>query len=247
MLEAAQQSAGSRTVHWVHGLSGGWNFAGLSDFCLFRCGYDVDTHAGLPAYRETGYFQLPMPAYVPSREGGWLLLTSYAHLTNPFSSHGACDIEAEVVRMTIEAAEQTGVGVDRLHWRPHPVFWQLPNDLRERVLASVSGTGVTMPAPDSPMPVYDDYKIILCTFSTMAVEILTEGRLPIILAPHDIPAETPFGAFPLVGSNAGQLIDAVSRLDDQQAAADLFAQAWNRVRPADPEVSLERIVQRVGR
>ena len=97
------------------------------------------------------------------------------------------------------------------------------------------------------MPAFGDYKVILSTFSTMAVEILADGRLPIIVAPHDIPAETPFGAFPLAGSNAGQLIDAVGRLDDQKAAADLFAQAWNRVRPADPDVSLERIVQRVGR
>lgn len=245
MLEVAMQATGSKTVHWAHGLSGGWNYAGLSDLGLFKCGRDAEVHADLPGYRSVEYFPLPMPAYRHGNGKQWLLLTNYAHLTNPFFGHGAFAMEAGIIRMAAEAAHRIGKSIDDLVWRPHPVFWQLPEDARDAIFSDVSAAGCTLPVRDSSMPDPAEFPVILCTPSTVALDVLVTGQLPIIVSAHELPPETAYSAFPLVASDAVQIERAVQRLDARAEAAKIFTTAWERVRPGHQAVSVEMLSNRL--
>jgi hypothetical protein len=246
MLEAAQQEAGAKTVHWVHGLSGGWNFTGLSDLGLFKCGLDADTHSKLPEYGKTGFFELPKPAYREGNGNRWLLLTNYAHPSNLYFGHGAVDLEIQTLRIATDAALRTGISSDQIVWRPHPVFWSLPIRTRNAILASVSDTGIALPEPDGAAPSYEEYRAVFCTPSTVAVEMLASGILPIIIAPHDIAPETVYTAFPLRAANASALEAALTSLADRPTVSALFETTWHRVRPGDADIGLADIVGRLA-
>jgi hypothetical protein len=246
MLEAAQQNGGCRTVHWVHGLSGGWNFAGNSSLGLFKCGHDADLHSGLPEYGETDFLALPKPAFRVGSGEKWLLLTNYAHPSNPFHTHGSTDLEIGIVRMAAEAAAKADVSPTDLIWRPHPAFWSLSEAVRGRILKSVSDTGVRMPDRQDEAPRYGDFRTILCTLSTVAIDILTDGILPVIVTPHAIDAESAYAGFPFRAANSGQIADAVESLSDPVLAASSFEQAWLRIRPGNPDITLDEIITRLS-
>jgi hypothetical protein len=246
LLEHAQQQVGAKTVHWVHGLSGGWNFAGYSDLGLFKCGYDTDLHAGLPDYGRTDFIPMPKVGYRGGRGSRWLLMTNYAHPSNPYFGHGAYDLEIAAVRMAAEAAEQAGIGKGNLVWRPHPVFWSLPDIARERICAAVGEIGVALPAAGGEAPSFSDYQAVMCTPSTAAIDALATGHLPIIVAPHEIAVETVYDAFPLRAADAGELYNAVSRIADSSAAAGLYDKLWESVRPGAPAITIGDIAERLA-
>jgi hypothetical protein len=238
MLEAEQQAGGARTVHWAHGISGGWNFAGYSDLGLFRCGYDAIVHRGLPGYGKTASIDLPKPVR-SGREGTqWLLLTNYAHPTNPFSGHGAIDLEIATVRLAADAAKRSGVDVGDLLWRPHPMFWSMPSEIIKRVMADTAATGIRMPRPNDPVPMFKTFRTVLCTPSTAALEVLREGILPVIVAPHRLPEGSAYSAFPLHVADAETLVRAIAEIDDAEAENRLYDEAWRRIAPGAGAVSM---------
>ncbi len=239
MLEAAMQACGSTTVHWAHGLSGGWNYAGLSDVGLFTCGHDADVHAALPDYRNVDFVELPLPSFQQGSGKRWLLLTNYAHLTNPFFGYGALAMEARTVRIAAEAAQQIGIPVDGLEWRPHPVFWQLPEEARDAVLADVVTTGCRLPVRGSPMPELVDFAVIMCTPSTVALDVLVNGRLPVIVSAHELAPETAYCAFPLTAMDAEQIVEAVRKSATGADAEEIFKTAWKNVRPGGQPIISE--------
>ena len=246
MLEIAMQAAGSKTIHWAHGLSGGWNYAGHSDLGLFTCGHDADVHAKLPAYCEVEYLHRTMPVYRPGNGKKWLLLTNYAHLTNPFFGHGALAMEAGIVRMAADATRRVGNTTDNLEWRPHPVFWQLPQDARDTVLADVEAAGCKLPDPSSPMPDFEEFSIIMCTPSTAALDVLVSGRLPVIVSGHELAPETAYSVFVLAATDVDQLVQAVLRQSEQAEAAEIFKQTWHKVRPGAQSVSTEMLDEKIA-
>ncbi len=246
MLERAQQETGCKTVHWVHGLTGGWNFAGYSDLGLFQCGHDADLHSRLPEYGETGFLALPRPDYCPGKGRNWLLLTNYAHPSNPFHSHGAVDFEIEVIRMAAEAALKSDAKPENLIWRPHPAFWSLAEATRARVLASLKGTGITLSGPGSDPPHYADYQTILCTLSTVALDVLIAGSLPVIVAPHALNPDTAYVGFPFHAADSDQLAAAADALSDSATAASSYEDTWDRIRPGTAGLTLDQIVDRLN-
>jgi hypothetical protein len=238
MLEAAQQACGARTVHWVHGVSGGWNFVGYSDLGLFRCGYDAIVHRGLPGYGMTASIDLPKPVR-SGREGTqWLLLTNYAHPTNPFSGHSAINLEVATVRLATDAARRSGVDVGDLIWRPHPMFWSMPSEIIKRVMADTAATGIRMPQPNDPAPMFKTFRTVLCTPSTAALEVLCEGILPVIVAPHRLPEASAYSAFPLHVADAETLVRAIADIGDAEAENRLYDEAWRRIAPGPGAVSV---------
>ncbi len=238
MLEEAQQTAGARTVHWVHGISGGWNFAGYSDLGLFKCGHDAILHRSLPGYGKTASIVLAKPDR-SGREGTqWLLLTNYAHPTNPFSGHGAIDLEIATVRLAAEAAKRSGVDVSDLVWRPHPMFWSLPSEIVKRILAETSATGIRIPRQDDPPPLFKTFGAVLCTPSTAALDVLREGILPVIVAPHRLPEGSAYSAFPLHATDAETLVHSVGEIGDAEAESRLYDEAWQRIAPGPGAVSM---------
>ncbi len=245
LLEDAQKRSGAATVHWVHGLSGGWNFAGYSDLGLFKCGHDAEMHSRLPDYGRTDFVSLPKVPFRAGRGGTWLLMTNYAHPSNPYSGHGAYDLEVATVLMAAKAAREAGAGSENLVWRPHPVFWSLPEPARERILASVGKSGVRLPSQTDEVSSFAEYQNVLCTPSTAAVELVAQGVLPIIVAPHPIAPETAYHAFPLRAADTAELVDCVGRLADRSGAVRLFDQLWERIKPGHPAPTIADISARL--
>ena len=238
MLEEAQQAAGARTVHWVHGVSGGWNFAGYSNLGLFKCGHDAILHRSLPGYGKTASIVLPKPDR-SGREGAqWLLLTNYAHPTNPLSGHGAIDLEIATVRLVADAAKRSGLDIGALVWRPHPMFWSLPSEIVKQVLAETSATGMRVPRPDDPAPQFKTFGAVLCTPSTAALDVLRAGILPVIVAPHRLPEGSAYSAFPLHATDAETLVHSVGEIGDAVAESRLYDDAWQRIAPGPGAVSM---------
>lgn len=238
MLEKAQQVGGTKTVHWVHGISGGWNFAGYSDLGLFKCGYDAAMHERLPGYGRTCSVYQPEPDRRDIRGSRWLLMTNYAHPTNLFSGHGSVELEVATVQAVAGAARQSGLDLADLEWRPHPAFWSMPSSIRERVMAEASATGIRMPTSDDVLPSFNLFNAIFCTPSTSAIDVLRAGILPVIVAPHQLPEHTAYGAFPLHACDAEAVVRAVARLNETDAASRFYDDAWERLRPGPDTVAL---------
>jgi hypothetical protein len=241
LLEAAQQGRGTETVHWVHGLSGGWNFAGFSDLGLFKCGHDAEMHERLPAYRRTEYLPQPKAELRSGSDGQWLLMTNYAHPSNPYFPNGGYELEMATLRIAAEAARQTDVGAENVIWRPHPVFWSLPEPVRARICAAAGEYGLAVPEAGGEAPPLDGFQALICTPSTVAVEALARGILPVIVAPHEIADDSVYRAFPLRAAGTDALVDAVRRLGDGSSGSALFGQVWAQVRPGAQTITIAEI------
>lgn len=220
LLERALQSQGARTVHWVHGVSLGLNFVGGSDLAYLQCGSDARWHQRLGGYRAT--LSLPAEPPKPATGGeGWLLLSNLVHPMNPdYRRHGVAG-EAAVLEAVARAA-----GDARKVWKPHPILASLPAEVRHAIEARAADLGFERWPADAPLSRARDFAVVVSTPSTVALDMLKLGVLPILYG----------GGFDPDSAIAQLPLKADSAADLEQAAAGLrhadFAAAWSVIAPA---------------
>lgn len=228
-LELAMQAGGARTVHLAHGVAGGRNFDGLSSLYIAAAGHDAQVlardggygaAAALPAMRPT--------AALPSR-ADWLLLTNFAHPTSEaYLAHGIA-AECAMLRLAAEAARIAGAAPPV--YRPHPARALLPAGDRTALADAVTALGLR-PWPEAlPYEAIADFATVLTTPSTVLLDLMRRGRLPVLLAPAPPDPRTLYAAYPWQGATP----DAVAAQARALAATpDALAQAWDAIAPARP-------------
>jgi len=245
LLEHAMQCAGARTTHVVHGLATGPNFAAFSDVGLFRCGADARRYAALGQYGCCDIQQTPRPA--PRRgASGVFLMSNLAHPMNPrFATHGIED-ELMLLRGVAAAAASLGPRAQPLHWKPHPVIDNLPARLASQLREQARQLGFVEVARTANLAeTAARVRWNVCSPSTVAVDLLAAGILCIVLDPQRTLLDTSISRFPSAATLGQELLDLLTRLDDDAMHDEAFASTWDEVAPAAP-LDLRRLAGGTG-
>lgn len=232
-LELAQQACGTQTVHVVHGISGGLNFIARSSLGVFRCGHDADWHAQLGGYGRCEASPAPMPSLVRG-ERGFLLISNLAHPMNPsVKIHGVRDeirlLEAAATAATAHDAQAP------LAWRPHPAVRSLPVEMTQHLYERAQALGFARLGDDDDLSAASRVaKFVLCSTSTVVVELLAEGVLPIMLSQRPAQADSALSTYPIQARDAAGLVALLAALEDVELRQARFREAWSAIRPAMP-------------
>jgi hypothetical protein len=226
-LERAMQREGARTIHWLHGLSAGWIYGGVSSLLVTQCGHDARWHARLGGYGHTVHVPQPRPAMIRPGKASLFVLTNFAHPAHPtWAAHGLRD-ELALIQVMAKVADLRSIRPDDVVWRPHPVIQNLSDDVRGQLSASVAEAGFRLwPTEDRSFDALLSARNIVSTPSGAAVDLLKRGRLPVIAAPYPIDPEHALALFPFRGSDA---VGIASALDTIDPAA--FNETWLAVAP----------------
>lgn len=223
LLERALQGRGARTVHWVHGVSLGLNFVAGSDLGLFQCGSDARWHQALGGYGATA--SLPAAAPTPAAGGeGWLVLSNLIHPMNAdYRRHG---IAGEVALLEAVAA---AAGDARKVWKPHPILASLELDVRSAIEARAAALGFTRWREGDDLGRARDFAVVVSTPSTVALDALRLGVLPILYGGSALDPASALAQLPLKADTGEALTSAASRLASDRAT--LFKAAWTAIGP----------------
>lgn len=234
LLERAMQERSSETVHAVHGLATGPDFAGFSDVAIFRCGHDAAAYARLGCYGSCTV--QPAPAAGPRRGGaGLLLLTNLAHPMNRhFRDRGEAD-EIAVLARVAEAARLLGPPARPLCWKPHPVIASLPTAVAGRIRDVASGLGFEeLPHGPGIGAQAARFRWVVSTPSTITADFMVDGVLCLVLDPQGTCGDDAPALLPRLGASAGEIAHRLRALDDDDAFGAEFARARDAVGPAAP-------------
>lgn len=229
-LERAMQAGGAYTTHWLHGLTAGHVYVGVSDRLLTQCGHDAVWHTRLGGYDEARARPLPKPALGCGGEG-IVVLTNFTHPVHPsFAAHGPRD-ELALMDIVADAADALKIDRSDIVWRPHPVIHTLPGSVQDAVNGRLAALGMRpWSAADGGFERIVDFGLILSTPSGAALDALKLGRLPVIAAPHPIDPDHVLARFPLIGATAAEIAAALTA-SRTPGAAKLFDEAWSGIAP----------------
>lgn len=222
-LERQMQSQGCRTVHSVHGLCEGPNFVGFSTVAFFRSGADARLYGPLGQY---GACAAPAAAWTEplTGEAGLLLFTNLAHpMRAGYRERGIAD-EIAVLEAVSRGAQLHGQGTTPMRWKPHPTIDGLPKAEQQRLRSTARELGfdeiTDWQAVDLAARAA---RWVLTTPSSMAVELLGLGRLPIVIGALE--------GWPGVACSAAEIAESMARVA-AAAPVTVFRQAWERCLPA---------------
>lgn len=232
LLEEAMQASGARTVHWMHGVSVGRAYQGVSDLCATLCHHDVGWHDRTLNYRANTHFAVPQPQLRVGTRPGWVVLTNMTHYGYTFFPSIGPEHELRLIGLVSELARRSGVAPAQVTWKPHPVFYQRDPAVRAIVTERLAQAGFTL-WPDEIMP-FDlsaSYETVMVTPSGVALDLLKAGRLPVMAEFQPIDPEHVLAHIEPRGHDLDSLERAVAVARDPARAAVLFDQVWQRAGP----------------
>jgi hypothetical protein len=243
-LELAQQAAGARTMHLVHGVSAGWNFTGCSSLGVFQCGFDATWHRSLPAYGATTSPRAEAPEARPGGLG-WVVCSNYLHPMNPRLVEDGLAQEMRLLDLVAAAARLVAHAPERVVWKPHPTFKALDAAIREAAVAHAATLGFEAWNDRDGMSAMAGFRMVITTPSTIALDAMRLGKVPIVAAGDDFATETVIGAFPASGPRAGDLARLVDDLEAPGAYQAWHRRTWELVQPGVPVTNreLEQLLQ----
>jgi hypothetical protein len=232
LLERALQAGGARTVHWVHGVSLGVNFIAGSDLGLFQCASDARWHQALGGYGRTASLAAAPPA-APAGDEGWLVLSNLIHPMN--ADYRAQGVAGEAALLRAVAAAARIAGQRRVTWKPHPVIATLDPAVKAGIEATARELGI-IPWPHGPGDLAQAaaYPVIVATPSTVAIDVLRLGRLPLIYRALVPTPGSAVAQFPLQVWAPEEIAAAAGRLSAPAERDALFQAAWTAVGPGRP-------------
>jgi hypothetical protein len=231
LLDQAQQQTGARTVHWMHGVSAGRIYVGVSSLCVFQCGHDARWHDDLGAYRRNISFAAPRPAF---RMGstGWVVMTNFTHPGYTFYPSVGPAHELELMTLVADAAARSGVSADQVVWKPHPVFYLVEPETRRRVTEALASYGFRLwPQNDRDFARCADFETIITTPSGVALDVLKLGRLPVMAAFHPTDPDHMLARFTLRAGAVDSLLEQIALARDPLRAPAIFDATWNAIDP----------------
>jgi hypothetical protein len=212
----------------VHGVSAGLNFVGRSTLALFRCAHDAAWHARLGGYGACRSVAAARPDLRP-QSGAVRVLTNLAHPMNVGWRAAGVAAEVEALQAVADALDAAGDAAPRL-WQPHPAVAGLPPAHRAALDAAAEKRGFLRAGPGAG----EAPQRLICTPSTVALDLLAAGHLPVVLATQPLDPASALAHWPLLATDAATLTSACRRLDDAAATAAAWASAWERIGPAAP-------------
>lgn len=227
LLELAMQARGTRTAHLAHGVAGGRNFDGLSSLYVAAAAHDARAMAADGGYRAAAVLPAARPAAgVPSR-AEWLLLTNFAHPTSDAYLARGIAAEIDVLRLAAAAAREAGVAPPV--YRPHPARALLPEEDRRALDAAVAELGLAAWPEALGYDAIADFATVLTTPSTVLLDLMRRGRLPVLLTPDAPDPRTLYAGYPWRGATAAEVAAQARALG---ADAGALGQAWEAIGPA---------------
>ncbi len=231
LLDQAQQQTGARTVHWMHGVSAGRIYVGISSLCVFQCGHDARWHDELGAYRRNISFAAPRPAF---RTGstGWVVMTNFTHPGYTFYPSVGPAHELELMALVADAAARSGVSADQVVWKPHPVFYLVEPETRRLVTEALASHGFRLwPQDNRDFALCADFQTIITTPSGVALDVLKLGRLPVMAAFHPTDPDHLLSRFTLRAGAADSLLEQIALARDPLSAPAIFDAVWKAIDP----------------
>lgn len=227
-LEQAQQAAGAKTVHVVHGVSAGRNFMGLSSVAVWRCGHDADWHTRLGGYGRNEWVPAEQPSWRRGEEG-LLLLSSFAHPMYLGYRLGSITEEIALLRAVAEAAMRARID-GAMTWLPHPASKLLPEAERRLMAETAESLGFVLAPPGKGfMELARTSRWVVSSESTVVIDLLAEGVASLMWPSlWGEPGAALFG-YPLRRQSTQALADGL--LLSPEALASHHAQAWAAIRP----------------
>lgn len=226
-LEQAMQADGARTVHLAHGVAGGHNFDGLSTLYIAAAAHDAGVMAEAGGYRAATCVPAVCPSPAAPQRAEWLLLTNFAHPTS--DAYLARGIAAEIAMLHLAAAAATHAGVAPPVYRPHPARALLPAADRAALDAAVAATRLAAWPDALPYAAIADFATVLTTPSTVLLDLMRLGRLPVLLTAEPPDPRTLYAGYPWRGGTPDAVAAQAAAL---AASADAFAAAWAAIGPA---------------
>ncbi|MEL7445902.1 MAG: hypothetical protein AAGK02_08820 [Pseudomonadota bacterium] len=234
MLEEEMQRQGTPTVHWMHGVSTGMNFNGVSDLCVTLCSHDARWHSELLDYRKNVAFPLPKPVFRTGIRPGWVVMTNMTHPAYPYFPIIGCAHEMRLIETIEQLAKKADVAPGEVTWKPHPVFYQQDPETRALVSKRIEKAGFAL-WPDAAMP-FDlaaDHEVVITTPSGVALDLLKTGRLPVMAAFHPIDPGHVLARIEPMGNDADSLKRAIDIASDSARAKQLFDRLWSEIEPGE--------------
>lgn len=248
-LELAFQKKGIKTVHWVHGVSEGINFSGMSDYAVFRCAHDARWHEKIGGYRyclswSNDYIKLDG---LKPNENSFLLMTNYAHFMNfGYQLNGLHDEIRALEEFAHAVQMYVGANEIRKMWKPHPIFYQLPESQQAYLLEIAGNLGYAIAGFDISLEeLLRQFKYIACTQSTIALDILAKGHVPVLLCIQQTDPDYSLARMSLKASDSESLRDAWNFLKTDDNLIELLKEDVSRIGPSDfPK--LQQVIELIG-
>ena len=240
LLEKEMQKSETKTCHYVHGVSHGWNFAGVSDFGVFVCGHDAKLGKLLPAYGEAFHIKKHQPDFIEAGEK-WALMTSYSHPMNPLYQDQGVSVDIEIIRDVVRGLAQRNISVQEIVWRPHPVIHSLPEPDKAALYRAVAELGLSTWPDKQPYDSLKDFAGIITTPSTVAIDCLNFGKLPIIYAREPLDRESLYRQFTTYVEGDYSFDKCLEEISLKSRKQKLFKQSWEAINPSARPDNLEHV------
>lgn len=236
LLEYAIQKMGGRSIHLVHGQSVGPNFAGCSDLAIFRSQHDCDLYRKLGCYDLCIVNRAGMPQVIRG-DNDILLLSNLAHPMNAGYLRNGIEDEIRVLHFVSEIASSLDFQFNKLLWKPHPVLSQLPKVEQSYLRDSAARLGFEEISFDADvLKVSLQCKWVFSTPSTVAIDLLCQGVLPLVVDVQGINSVGSLSLFPDPGQTSEQVCSFLQDFDDFSMYTGLYQGTFKSVGPARPVV-----------
>jgi hypothetical protein len=230
-LERQMQYQGCETVHVVHGISTGPNFVGFSSKALFHCAADAEQYASLYHYGSCLAPVAPLPSWCRGKSG-LLLFTNLAHPMNLGYLKRGIEDELRVLHLVAQISRQLGSATLPMRWKPHPALASLPASERTRVRERAFELGFEECQEQSSWLLdAESVRWVITTPSTIAIDLLRAGCLPVLVNIQDTEGDGVSGYLPLKIHNESQGVKALREADLKDSYRMLQEQAWRNIRP----------------
>jgi hypothetical protein len=231
LLELAQQSGGARTIHAVHGVSAGLNFVARSSVGVFQCEHDARWHRRLGGYGDC-FAVAGKKADAIAGGSGLLLLSNYIHPMNPWFRLFGIEDELRLLSIVASAADTLGIARSAIVWKPHPLFDTFPARVTRPVTDRVTELAFSRWREGAALNEAARFRYAVSTVSTVALDLLRIGIVPIILDVQQAMGDDALSCFPLQCSDAAGLTRAARMFEDQGGSRGLLPSVWTRIGPA---------------
>lgn len=240
LLEKEMQKSGTKTCHYVHGVSHGWNFAGVSDIGVFVCGYDAKRAGDLPAYGQTRFLQKDRPAFIKTGKK-WALLTSYSHPMNPLYQRRGVAVDIEIMRDVIRGLSAHNISGRDIIWRPHPIIHNLPEADKTALFNAANDLGFSVWPDEQPYDSLKDFEGIITTPSTVAIDCLNFGKLPLIYANEPLDKDSLYRQFSTYADRPEDFDLCLDEISVKSRKERLYKESWVAVNPSARFESLQSV------
>lgn len=247
LQEAAMQECGAKTVHWMHGVSTGINFQGVSDLCVVQSLHDARWHDALCNYRRNVGFALAEPDLWQDRGTAWAVLTNFTHPAYPPFARIGPGHELALIGIVRELVTRRGGDAGEVIWKPHPVFYQADPPTRLAVSDALAAAGFRLwPSEQTDFEQVLRCQSIITGPSGVALDVLRHGRMPVMAEFLPIDPAHSLARFPLRGSDVTTLATALETLAQPEREAELLHATWNAIGPCR-EPDLDEVLDAVPR